>query len=585
MIALVLTIGCEMPPLATQPAETATPALGRLGTAYGDDLANKRFQVIADFEEPEQGTLFHLEPSGDPAAVAVTTARAQQDTGVGSLRMALANSRQHVVAADTPGGKWALHSDWAPYPLLLFSVFSPRDQGGFRFSIRSGKQNPLTYEHPRIFLKTGWNRIRVDLAEVAERVYLGDIREMQFWCDPLDTPIDLYLDDLILTDNTRDLLVPAHPRPGDLSVRSQGRRLVVTAHERFQLVFNRGQIRQWFDLGSDPQRLHNLAGGGVIGPIPVLIQGDHSEQVALDNPAPWNKLGPLVETYQTVIDTSALRVVVHGEWRFGTATGTTDESSPFHRWVYSIYRDGDVYVECTGAVPGDDGTPAEVGMAVTCDGASGFTRVLAEDRRSSVHPGGDPGFVLFAQAEANRPDLLVVPAAPLRVQTLDNPQDPRQGALFRLPIEGDEFVFAGLMRFWPTDMDSPAQALPMAASYAQPLPLAVDTGRLVPTDPGDFNHDGFSEARGYYVLHLDGRVGRLRIDGRDHLRFAPAFKLIDVADQDVWVYADGRQIKETPRDGNGNLLFKLPGVVSREVLVEITSSSRTMPAVMPPVTP
>ena len=146
--------------------------------------------------------------------------------------------------------------------------------------------------------------------------------------------------------------------------------------------------------------------------------------------------------------------------------------------------------------------------------------------------------------------------------------------LYKVPVEAGEFLFTGLMLFWPNDVDSHSQAGPMAVSYTRPRPIAMDTGRLVRTDPGDFDGAGYSEAGGYYVVQLDGRVAKIRLDGRQHLRFSPVFKLVEVADQDVWVYVDGRQIRNAQRDRYGDLLFEIPGVISREVLIEITASPR-----------
>jgi hypothetical protein len=540
--------------------------MDRLVSAYPDDLSNKRFQLIADFEEPRQAALFHREPDQDPAALQISTARARQETGVGALRISLLNSTQKIVAADSPQSEWSLPQDWAPYNLLLMSVFSPRDQGGFRFSLRSGTNTPLVYEQPRIFLKAGWNQLRIDLADVAEQIYLGDVREMRFWCDPLDSPIELFLDDIILADNSREVMPNPKNTPGDLSLKSAGRRIVVTSAERFELVFHQGRIRQWFDLANDPQRMHNLAGGGCLGPIPVMIGA--GGEVSMD-PSQWSSLGPLAESYQTVVEASPVRVTIHGEWRFGTPESPMNESSPYHRWVYTIYRGGEVYVECSGLIRG--GGSSQIGMVFGCDGAAGFQRTIQQQTVA----GKTSSYVLFSQpAQAGSADLLVVPARPLAAQELLAPENARVCALYRTPVETDQFLFTCLMRVWPNDIDSPTQAGPMALAYAQPLPISVDTGSLLRTDPGDFDGDGFSEARGYYVLQLDGRVAKVRLDGRDHLRFSPAFKLVDVTDYDVWVYVDGRQIKNLHRDQNGNILFEVPGVISREILIEVTATKR-----------
>ncbi len=577
---MLVASGCTPPPV--QITDTSGPkALDRFVAAYPEDLVSKRFQVVADFEEPKQAGLFRREPDRDAQAVQITTARARQDTGAGALRVSLLNSSQQVVVADAPESQWSLHADWAPYQLLLISVYSPRDQGGFRFSIRSGMNTPLVYQHTRTFLKSGWNQLRIDLGDVAEAIYLGDVREMRFWCDPLDSPIELYLDDIILVDNSRELVANPGNTPGELSLKSAGRRLMVTAAERFELVFHQGRIRQWFDLGSDPQRLHNLAGGGCLGPIPVLM-GPRGE-VTLEA-AQWSQLGPVAESYQTVVEASPVRVVIHGEWRFGSPESPISETSPNHRWVYSIYRGGEVYVECSGTIPGAGAS--EVGLVFGCDGAAGFKRTIQQPRPAGSRE-GQAAYVLFAQpAAAGSADLLVVPARELAARELTHPDNARVCAIYPLPVESDQFLFAGMMRVWPNEIDSPTQAGPMAQAYAQPMPLAVDTGSLLRTDPGDFDGDGFSEARGYYVLQLDGRVAKVRLDGRDHLRFSPAFKLVDVTDYDVWVYVDGRQIKKLPRDQNGNVLFEVPGVISREILIEINATRRqAAPAAAVPAKP
>src|SRR5262249_31981277 len=127
------------------------------------------------------------------------------------------------------------------------------------------------------------------------------------------------------------------------------------------------------------------------------------------------------------------------------------------------------------------------------------------------------------------------------------------------------------VRVWPADIDSPAQANPIADDYQHPFPIGLEVGRLGRTDPGDFDSDGFSEGRGYYTLQLDGSTAKARIPGESRLRFAPAFKVMDLGARDIWAYLDGRQMKDVQRDADSNALFMVPGVVSREALLEITS--------------
>ncbi|MEP0841900.1 MAG: hypothetical protein HRF43_04230, partial [Phycisphaerae bacterium] len=270
--ALSVAPGCNLlgprGPSAGGPG--GTPTLDRMMKTY-EDLASRKFQVLADFETPAQATLFHREPPRGGGQVELTTRQSRRETGVGGLRMAFTDSSQRVWAADTPEGQWALLRDWTPYNLLIFSVFSPRALSGFHFSARSGTDVPLTYAAPRIALEPGWNLVRIDLGLLSDQINLADVRELRFWCDPLESPIELCLDDLILVNNAKQVFGSSPAAPGELYVRAEGARLVVGSGERFELVFSEGIIRQWFDLGSDPLKARNLAGGFPLGPVPVAV--------------------------------------------------------------------------------------------------------------------------------------------------------------------------------------------------------------------------------------------------------------------------------------------------------------------------
>ena len=538
------------------------PSVDRLVAAY-EDLAFKKFQVIADFESPVQAGLFRCEPASSTCKVEISTKQARRETGVGGLRMLLRDSSQQVVAEDRPESEWSLVRDWTKFHLLIFSVYSPRPLSGFVFSVRSGTDVPLTYTHARLPLEKGWNLVRADLGEMSDQVNLADVRELRFWCDPLESPVELFLDDVILTNNSRQVFGPAQPAPGEMYVRAQGQRLVVGAGERFELVFSDGLIRQWFDLSSDPAKTRSLTSGLPLGAAVVALP-------KLQDPAGWldevlSQTGavPHVNVVQTVEETTPLGVVIRALWRADRGEEKGDETPALRQCVYSIYRDGRIYVEAVGQQP-------EAGVACFCDADAGFKLTLVE-HASEAAPGGahDP-YALFSRPERGRADLLMVPYGAVTGQALHRPDDPRLCVLWRLPPGEERFHFAGLMRVWPTDIDTAAQAVPMAADYRQPMPLLVDAGSLSRAEPGDFDHDGFSEGRGYFSLQLDGNVAKARISGRRYLRFSPLFKLVNVAPRDVWVYVDGRQV-ETYRDAKGDVLFQVPGMISEEALVEVTS--------------
>jgi hypothetical protein len=566
---LTAVAGCNRPGMPFG-RDSSAPTADRLVAAY-EDLRPAKFQIIADFETPIQGSLFRLEPQRGLGGVEISTQQARPETGVGALRMTLTDSWQHVVAEDRAESEWALPRDWTPYHLLIFSVYSPRPLSGFLFSVRSGTDIPLAYTHPRTSLAQGWNLIRIDLGNLANQVNLADVREMRFWCDPLESPVDLYLDDLVLVNNVKQLFGPTELTPGDLYARSEGRRLVVGAAERFELVFSQGLISQWFDLSSDPAKTRSLTGGLVLGAAPVVPPQSSDPAAWIEEVLAQMRPGPGLEAVQEMVDASPAQIVVRCQWHPGSGLDPAGEQPPVRQWLYTIRRDGLVYIECTGTTGEVDVITTAVSFCL--DGDAGFQPTVVA-RSAEAAPGGahDP-YALFSREERGRADLLVVPFGQVIGQMLRRPDDPRLCVLWRLPPGDTRFSFAAMMRVWPTDIDSAAQAAPMAADYRHPTPLLVDVGSLVRTDPGDFDGDGFSEGRGYYVLQLDNKAADVRISGRRYLRFSPAFKLVNARDRDVWVYVDGKQI-ETYRDREGDILFEVKGMISNEALVEVRSRVR-----------
>lgn len=575
---LSIVAGCAAPNWLSrdEPATTDQPPPDPFVSTY-QDVAPDRYLVLADFESPEQERHFRNEPAYAPGKIRITWDRARVETGVASLKFSLYTSGQWVVAGDSPEGRLTMPRDWTGYQMLLFSVFSPRKLGGFRFAARSGSEDlALTYEHPRIFLEMGWNLIRIDLGDLADHIDLGDVRAVQFGCNPLDTPVDLYLDDLILVDNTRDLLKTRAERVGDLYVRARGRRMVVGTLGQFELVFSRGQIIQWFDLGHDPQRIHNLLGTGSLGPIPVLVPNEIEKSVILlDDASQWAPLGVSVQTTQSPREANPLYVVLEGEWRYGTLDTPADEYSPYHRWVYTIYRDGQVFLEFHGSARTERFRPPGVGAVFCCDGQLGFEENIVYLRPPDpAATGPKTNYAHLVRRATGQASLLIVPYALHAVRSLENPRDPRLCTMWTLPIVDDYFLFSAMLRVWPEHLDGRSAADATAADYCQPLPITVTTGALIRNDYGDFDNDGFSEARGYYVLQLDNHWARVRIERRPPSLFNPAFKIVQVHDQEVSVYVNGRPVIDLYRNAEGDVIFALPPVPANEILLEVNARPR-----------
>ena len=543
------------------------------------DLASRRFQILADFEEPVQATIFHRKMKGGDEPLEVTTEQAQKATGVGSLKMNLLNSDQYVIARDSPESEWSLYRDWSHYHLLLFSVFSPRELGGFVCEIRSGQEKQRIYRHPPLLLSEGWNLVRIDLGDTANQINLEDIRELRFFVDNLSDPVVLYLDDVVLADNERLVHGTDERKPGDLYVRTRGRRLVAGAAGRFELVFHRGRIVQWFDLAHDSSRRHNLAGAAPLGPNPVALSNDAPDINRSDSAIDSLPSGLLVDSQQNLEEATPLRVVIRGEWRFGQSRQEAVEGVPGYRWLYFVYRDGRVYASCSVIPPTDLSTKAW-GLAFACADHQGFIprRVeVSPELEGKSQSTATASYALFTRPEKGQADLLIVPHSPLALESPQTDHDRLPSVFWRMGEDTNRFSACFLLRLWPADLDTPEQAGPIAMDYCHPLPIEVDVGQLVLNDEGDDNQDGFNESSGCYVLQLKGNLAKVRIDGRRQLRFSPAFKLKDVLQRDVWVYVDGRQVKELCRDSDGDILFIVSGAISDEVLVEVTSAMHEAP--------
>ncbi len=596
--SLLVFAGCAAPLSAYhRPLE---PLADRLVRTY-PDLASGRFLIVADFEAPEQGAIFRLAPPTAAGYVGIVPERARPETGAGSLKVRFTSSDQELVVEDSGQGNWTLPRDWSRFHLLLLSVYSPRIVAGAVFTARSGSEKPAEYRQRGIVLREGWNLLRIDLGDMAERIDLADVRQLRFGCPQIDEPIDLYFDDIVLGDNAKDLLASPSGQPGDLYVRAEGRRFRVGVVERFELVFSRGRIAQWFDLRSDPNRIRNLTGGGPLGPTPVLIPADPDAPLHVDEASGWEQLGPAAESFQRIVEASATRAVIWGEWRFGTAAAISSPGTeaPLHRWVYTVYTTGKVCLEFAGTVPAPPpsrekpgnatappgqtqaGPVSPVGYLITCADGEGFQRLLRTPRAVGSEGAGAAdalSYVLYHEDGRDKPDLLYAfyrSAVAPRARPLRHDEEPRLGTLFYGGPAETLTAWAAMFTVWPTDIDGTEQAEPIVLDYVNPMPITVDAGRLLRTDPGDFDSDGFNEARGHYTLEPDGNVVKLRLDGSRRMRFGPAFKIVDVADSDVWAYVDGIEIRPVSRDVDGNAIFQIPRVLDKDTLVEVTIRRRT----------
>jgi len=567
-LSAIVLLGCGQ--VFRAPA-LAPPSPQPLAAVY-PDAAGGRVAIVADFEQPERAGFFRTEPASGRTWCAPSRLRARR-TGSIALRVHLEAASDQLIATNLPAGRGpGFVRDWTPYNLLIMSVYSPRPVLALAFEVRSGGEDAEVFRRDDFVLTQGWNVLRVDLGEVGGHVDLRDVRQLRWMVPQLAGPIDLYLDDLILVDNRRDLLGSPQGRPGTLYVQSVGRRLRIGAVGRFELVFARGRIVHWFGLQADPQRRLDLAGSPALGPMPVLLDEQAGGPIVLDR-SQWSPLGQYVTTRQAVREAAPQRVVVLAEWRFGDCLAPAP-SGPAIRWIYTIYPDGRMFVRLECPTQAGQWQASAAGCVVACDGRAGFQQACRGSSRQetpSALPAG--AYALHYRPRSRLADALFVlhptgQTADARPLACPQASDVCSLLLSR-PTEHPVQRWAMMIMLWPSDLDSPELVCPLAMDYCLPAAIRLSAGKLVRTDEGDLNKDGFNESQGCYVIEPDD-AGRLRFvfDPGDRVRFSPRFKLLGTAGRQVWIYCDDKLIRQAWRDGEGRIMFELPGPIDAPRRIE-----------------
>jgi hypothetical protein len=554
------------------------PVADRLRAAY-PDLQGGKFIIIADFEQPEQQYLFRTEPGPPPPRV--STRRSRPETGAGALHFVLPSTKDRLIADNTQALGWHLPSDWRGYWVLLMSVYAEEPCNRFAFGVKSGRTQPRRFELAGLTLKTGWNLLRIDLAEVGASVDMSDIQQLTWWCADMAEPAKFYLDDIILADNAQNLLASPEAPAGSMFVQRRGRHLRVGVTGRFELVFSRGRLSQWYALGGYPQGRRQLAGSDGIGPhLLALSQPNEGAPIDLARSTDWSALGPVVQAESRLVAVNEERVVLEGRWIYGGAAPSSDSydtqsgTTRQQRCVYTVTRQGRIYMQMDSALQHGEWRPDDVGFAISLDPAAGFETLLPPAEQSPDRT--SPSFALHARTEARSADLLLVmhrpDHAPKHRQLLNGQNRVAGSVAFGGRPAGAQARWAMMLVLWPPDIDSLAEALPIAADYCTGPAPEVAVGRLVRDVLGDFDNDGFNESAGYYTVALDGNVARFVIDGRDQLRFYPTFKVRGTAGKRCWAYADGKLVTHTWLGPDGVLFMQIDRVLDKAVTVEVVAN-------------
>ncbi|MCG3129219.1 MAG: hypothetical protein CHACPFDD_04137 [Phycisphaerae bacterium] len=550
------------------------PVARRLVRVY-PDLASGRLVILASFEQAEDARLFRVTRdeggAGDAPQPEISVFRSREGSGVGSLRAEL-RPGECLRCDGARSERLALIRDWSASTLLLASVLHDGPPVAIETAIEGGPEGVASAPR-RAVLSAGWNLLRFDLEELADEVNLTDVRAIRWRLPEARESVVLHLDDLVLANNTRALSADAPAgaalERGVLRGEIRGKRTCFAVEGRFELGLADGLVSSWRAASRD-----NLTVFSGLGPLPTPLPPDWLQcepPVVYDDPQLFAGWGEHVAAGQGVVEASAFRAVVRGRWRFGaeppasTAVPDPVASGPTIAWQTTIYPSGQVFVRvelATASAAWPAG--AHLGWTVAVDGRRGFEPLVGD--------ASGPRFVLFARGAPGEADLLWVmhePAATPHVRLIASDDERRVAATVGAAAVAERIVSSQMLRVWPADIDSAAEARSIADDYQHPAALTFQAGQSVADAAGDENHDGYNEGEGCYELRPANSALRFTFEPRGRLRFDPVFRVHDSGGARCWVYADGRIVATTGRDSAGRLLISLPGVITRATAVEV----------------
>jgi hypothetical protein len=615
-------LGCQSMPFgraaATQPKVAELPPVPDRLRSFYQELQAGRFEIIADLEQPNQTQIFRVQGAGTSQ---LTVRRSRLATGAGALEVRLDDPAAALLVDDQQAKQWALPRDWSRYQLLMASIYTPAPAVS-RWQVRSGAEEPAVWDAPPQPLAKGWNLVRIDLADVARQANIADVRQIHVTVRTATWPFTFYLDDLILADNTATVYGDPDGDEGTLYVLKKGRRFHVGAAKRFELVFARGMLAGWHDLSDRADRTIDLAGTGPAGPALTALDetGAPLGNVGIDS---WARLGRSVQTHLQVIETNPLCVTVKGTIHLGedaadnVETSSPPTASPPHvsapsasqpsdlpsaadsleqTYLYTIRRDGRVFIDIQAQLASRQFAPAGVGLAVTSlHSVFEAKQVDPLDRLTLARRAGAPApadaepaqamapadatsspiprALLLARRRGNGTNLLLVPSNVGLCQRLILAVRPAGDVAAHVYVlsrpPSDRIHLAAMLALWPPDLKDLPTAAAIARDYQEPGPPTVEVGRLRTDADGDLDGDGFAEGLGRWILQPDTQILRLRWPA-GHLRFWPMLEVTGILGKACWPYLDGRIIKPVERRPNGNALFVVPEILSRPALLEVT---------------
>lgn len=548
----------------------------RLMNVY-PELRAGRFEVIADFEDPRQMELFRVDGAGEDVRCGLDKKRGRLQTGKTCLRFSPRIGAETLVVSNDNGGEWFLPGDWRAYDTLMMSVRALREPTVIDIEIASGEGTGRIGVGSSVDLARGWNTVRIDLGEIADRVPLGSVREIRLSVPDPSPRTELFFDDLLLTRNRYDVFGDPEGRDGSLYVQQVGRRYRVGAGGRFELTFAHGQIVAWHDLSVDPYRLVNFAQGTVLGPNPLWLRQDDlggQHEVGTED---YLQFGEEVRARQVILEASNIRVVVLCEWHFTRDASTAPETvtadrQPDFRCVYAVYPTGQVFIAVDYEMRRTEMEPHDPALSIALSAHPPFASA-----HISEHParGGDGSIAYITARGRRREGPLIMfavfdPNGTVRTAAVEDAER-RVMALTAIRPAGQgprETWFAQILLARSAD-HSDAELAQRAADLGRPVGPQIQIGSMTAPDRTTDTSPDAGLSLGCYDVYAEAGRARFVLDGSVLPFHTPTFRILGGGGRNAWIYVNHLIFDRKAQDAAGNLIFQLSRVVSDRTLIEI----------------
>jgi hypothetical protein len=561
--------GCRTVP---RPATGPPTQLDRLIRHY-PELADGRFAVIADFEDPRHFQIVQLMGTTDVARRSLDASRGIEETGGGCLLFTSGSPNDAIVLSNRAASDWFLKQDWRPYDLLLANVNSPRAGLTLELQIFGGSGPSRQTARTLLTLEKGWNHLRLDVAEIGEHVPLDDVQELRLSVSTEKEPVEIALDDVVLTSFRKKIAGSADAAGGGLFVEQVGRQWRIgssSGGRGFELTFAGGQIVGWHNLNADPYRLKNVLAGGSLSFMPVLTDGERVTPLL-------SKLAAPLSVYSRVVEANEVRAIVATEWRSARSRGGGSAVEA----TYTVYASGQVGESFGPEAMRNLSWALELPTAwrIEVSEAGQPLRAVAGADSEEPLPTAGGAFASAYHAEGDASLLIVPGARDASLRPMKSAPDSTQTGTSAMHVltstsnRDSQETGGPRSTQWHFYLGAgelaPREAAQRASGYQNPPGAQLQVGRIDRrwTEPGDSS--GFDRVLGCLTAEADEGVARFVLDGSTSPIFTPAIRVAGPADRPFWVYRDHMLLGPTSRDVDGGVLVQLPDVVREPTMVEV----------------